>query len=184
MARSSFLQQKLWNCLHTCSWFFSLPKLQSPLPRTFKLSRKNKIKIPCETVYRVVRKKVRCSPKLIHDKSNLSPSLDYNSQQSFWECQWAAQNKKASEQHGGWRVCEVIMTVNETADQWRMGYEDVSSAIRGWVASALSSSDWPDPEASSWGAGHACSGDCGYPAAGSGRASVVPGTGLQTYGLW
>lgn len=62
--------------------------------------------------------------------------------------------------------------------RWLTGWEDVSCAVRS------GSSDWPGPAASSWGAVHACSEGSGRPAAGSGRASVVPGTALQTCGLW
>lgn len=46
------------------------------------------------------------------------------------------------------------------------------------------SSGWPGPAASSWGGVRACSEGCGRPAGGSVRASVVPGSGLQTCGLW
>ncbi len=112
-----------------------------------------------------------CSPK----PPIYSPSLDYNSQWCFLNepiscrAQIKQLNTRVVWGHDGRpRDCRTMK-----------GCEDVSCAIR-----RGSSSDWPGPAASSRGAAHACSEGCGRPAAGSVRSSVVPGTALQTCGLW
>lgn len=115
----------------------------------------------------------RCSPNppiYLNSKSGLQLPIEVLREPISCRAQIKQSNSRVVWGHDG-RL--------ETAGRWlREGCEDVSWAIR------RGSSDWPGPAASSWGAVHAYSEGCGRPAAGSGRASVVPGSALQTCGLW